>query len=325
MKISKQGGKTLIDIQVLIVDDDSDQAFNLKRSIGKYNSLFLGKLDIFNREIVINYKGIINGKEDITEDTFNGKRAYFDSIEYIEKYLDSIDIILCDFQLLDFDGNKLLQRANAIEVEKGVNVFKVLLSIYLKYQAFQKEVYVDYIIDAKDNDSINNILMKYYEEQILQGKLFGNPHSYSLFYQNKSGKNTFLKREVSECTLKEFEHIHVYYVHSVGQRQNYKFCYLTDEYAINYDTFHTPMSEINHNDLFYMISDNLYVNKLWFADYDVIQNSVKLISPTNKMHIFSLIGLPSRKKSGNLLYDFFSRKKDEFVFPESDLSSFFKF
>lgn len=299
MQVVKLDSTLKVLLSVLIVEDDMDQAFNIKRAVEALVSLCEGKKSIGGYVIEVKYTVSINGITDLKRPEFYGTSAFQNSKAFIESTIDTIDIALCDFDLGGSKGTDLLKYTQEMELKRNVRVYKVLHSVQSDYQKYQKESFVDFVWDSKTTEAICNITLAAFEKNILSTVLFGNPQVYELFYKSY---NSFSFRKKATMLSDEIcRGVPVYqilYIYATG-RGNNRFIYLTDTLEVNENGYSGTIKEIAGNELFIPLSDSLYINKLWYADHDIISNQVKFITPGNKLHILD-IGTIQKKKKHNI-------------------------
>lgn len=325
MKIAPIEKSIELQLTILIIDDDKYQAFNLQENIVNYKSLLNRKRDIFNREISVVYSVIINGTDNLKFEEFDGSKAYNHSVKYLEENIKDIDIILCDYHLMGKEGSDFLKMVYIMEAQNGISIFKVLLSTGSEYQKHQQEKYVNYIFNSKDRDSVNSILFQYFEKNILNIKLMGNPLYYSTFYKENSG-DILSKNDASTLIIKEeIQFIQMHYIHTTKMKENCYFSYLNSNYQIDEKPYSDSLIELNKKEIFFKVTKSLYINMLWYADYDVLKNRIKFISPTNKVCILDIKLLNDSRVQKISLMNLLNLLKTKYEFPDSHLNSFFKF
>ena len=160
MQITKEDNTLTVTIQILIVDDDFHQAFNLKNAIDEYQSIFANRLDINGAFINVVYSSVINGNRATNDINFDGSKSFFQSKRFVDEQLKTIDIILCDFELPGKKGIELLEYTYQKEREILHRIYRVLHSVHTDYQQFQKEPYIDFVCDAKTKDAIKKYTLK---------------------------------------------------------------------------------------------------------------------------------------------------------------------
>lgn len=327
MKVIETELSISITLNVLIVEDDVDQAFNLKSAVECYKSIFQDKPNLKGYKIEVAYRAFINGEEDCKKEDFNGTAAFSNSCKVIEAGLLFFDIVLCDFNLGGAMGTELLKRVFEKEVHSGTRSYKILHSVQTEYQKYQKEHYVDFVWDAKTTKAIHDVTLREFEEKILMPILFGNPVAYNLFY--KTFNNNSFKLLSNEQLHQQAKNISVYnilYIYAIGGGNN-RFKYLTETFEVEEDGYNGPIKEFTGNEFFIPISDALYVNKLWYADSKIIANQIKFITPGNNLHILDIGAIQKKKKhkSGLIKYiaNLLSNKKQNEM-PTFTLADYFR-
>lgn len=328
MKVNVSNGTSQIILSVLIVEDDRDKAFNLRRIIENYSSIFNGWQDFNCNIIMVEYKCIINGIDNLTPILFNGGSSFQDSHVYIEKSGGELDIIFCDHELGSIlgSGDKLLQKTRDFEIANNKRIYKILHSVKSQFQNFQSEIYVDAIYDAKDEETIRTISMPVYEKKILKAILYGNPACYATLY--KDDQFTSTKLHITKI-YKKIPLQNILYIYGGYKKENYYFAYFDDKYEIAIDHYGEAMKVFKENPaLFLEIGRSLYVSKVWFADNEVIANQLKFISSGNQLHLLNINEVEKKNKQKTFIYKILQKTKateKEMRYLSSLIAPFFKF
>lgn len=321
MNTEIDNGNLCITINILIVEDNQDKAFALRRIIEGHQSCYNSKKSIHGNKLSILYSCCINGFKDMLYNDFNGNKAYVLSMEYVTQNVKNIDIILCDNNLHenDNDGNVFLSKISLLEKEFGVRIYKILHSIYPDFQNYQRMPFVDAIYNANQISKEDNMVIKGYEERVLKYVLYGNPGFYPLFYkpiiENEFAVNEQLGRKSSNVLMEK-----ILYVYSSYGRSNYQFKYLNDTYSIAEPLRSSiPISDFD-NEWFFKVADSLYINKLWFAQKDFEDDKIKFITRGDEICILNIAKEFSSKKQKNLFLYYLKnlvkpKKKHELLTP----------
>lgn len=298
MVISNQDGITSVEISVLIVEDNSEQAISLARLVQNYPSIFEGEQSINGTNFEIKYRVNINGKFDFKHtDMFEGKYAYVDSLKYLNENIGQVDLILCDYYLGLKKGNDFLRMVYDLENRYSTRCYKVLHSVMPDYQKFQNQPHVNFIWDGKTKDVIHTITLPRFENDILMPILFGNPQVYSLVYnQRRKAEILFPKLKSAYRQIKGVPVFRILYMHSTEKKGNYNFYYLNELYEKEFGFFSKGSLSTYADALFIKVSDSLYINKLWYADDDSHGNRIKFLSKGDGIIILNINDITDSKR-----------------------------
>lgn len=333
MIISSHDGVIRVEISVLIVEDEIEQAISLARLVESYTSIFESLQSISKSSFEVKYRVLINGKPDFKPtDTFEGKYAYLDSLKYLNESIGQIDLILCDHYLRSQNGNELLKRAYELETICSRKCYKVLHSVKPEYQKFQSEKHVNFVWDAKTRVAIHTVTLPRFEERVLKPIFFGHPQIVDLLHAKAIEEEYSLTEKVfRDLTIRDviFRSL---YMHSTKTVGNNHFYYLNDLFNIHTGHFSKQsLSTIAEYGLFIKVSDSLYINKLWYADHDVFSNRVKFITSGNNIFILDINKIAESKRTKKRghevsLLKYFSdlvKRKDSAAFPDFTLDAYF--
>jgi CheY-like chemotaxis protein len=328
MHFVNQDQQLSITISVLIVEDDWDQAFNIKKSVERYRSVYLDKSYLNKKPIEIEYKAVINGQENLLASDFKGNLAFSMSIEYLNNISSNPDIILCDFDLGNKKGVDILRSVQEIEKAKNIRIYKVLHSVYPEYQKFQKEPFVDFLWDAKTREAIQKITLLNYEQSILTPILFGNPLVYERVYSSFTNYEFALKQNIFEKThIRTIPVYRILCIYSIG-RGNNRFIYTNEAFEICEGGYNGTISEYTSENLFFIkVSDSLYINKLWYADHNIPTECIKFIRQGGSLFTLKIDDITKGRSHDTGLTHHYSKIRKEQIqsdFPEFSLDNFFK-
>lgn len=285
-KVDSNDRNNTIEIQVLIVEDSIEQAKNIKNSIESYQSLFNGKRDIFRNDINVIYKAIINGKSDLTEHEFTSEKAFADSLQYLTAKGSEVDIILCDFDLGNSTGNKLLLQVKNLEKE-NLRWYKVLHSVGWEYQKYQNIEIADFTVDTKNKEAIQEVVLKNFEDIILQTILFGNSKQYAFNYSSQVNQEFKFLGNTKVYFRIQSERI-LFICRNPKYPKKFIIHFLNEDYSITEKVCEESLTSLKELESFLSIGRSLVINKLWIADVDVINNRVRFITPLNQQYIFDV-------------------------------------
>lgn len=275
-----------IEIQVLIVEDSFVQAENIKNSIESYHSIFNGKRDIFRNDINVLYKAIVNGKFNYTEQDFTSETAFADSLLYLKGKGKEVDIILCDFDLGNSKGDEFLLQVKNLE-ENFLRWYKVLHSVGWEYQKYQNANIADFTFDAKNKHAIQEVVLKTFEDTVLQTLLFGNSKQYMLNY-HPSKKYEFKFLSNTSLYFKIPTERILYICRKPKYPKKFIMAYMNEDYSITEKVSEEALTGLKELDTFLSIGRSLVINKLWIGDVSILDNRVKFIRPVNQSYIFDI-------------------------------------
>lgn len=300
---------THVTIYVLIVEDDRDKAFSLKKIIEEYNSIFNDAFDFNGNKLDIKYTCIINGTLNLIYEKFNGDFSFQKSKEFIQCSAKEVDIIFCDYDLGNSMGNgdRFLQLVKEEEARSEKRIYKILHSVKSQFQKFQGEPYINAIYDAKDEDTIREISIPAFEIRILKVLLYGNPSCYDELFKTDETKRLIPNILYSEPLYKQIPLRNILYVYSSGYgKENYYFVYLDEEYNLAEDNHFDSISVFDTN-IFLKMGRSLYISKVWHSDSDAVNNQVKFISFKYELSVLDITKALKRLKQKTLLYEVFSK------------------
>lgn len=317
-------GENILEIKVLIIDDDETQAFLLKKFISKYKTIIRDQTDSFGKELHITYSCIINGDENVTIDTFDGRLAQSHVRSYLYQSPENFDIVLCDYDLIGKEkGDVMLREIMEVEKKNSLRYFKVLLSTKLDYQNFQHESYIDYTFNSKEQNTVTEILLKYYEEKILHVKLFGNPNWYNSFY-DKSERGLSVKDDFNNFKIKKTILLHILVAQTTKKQKSIAYHFINDEWILAESSFAGYLHTLNEHNSFFDLDGSIYFNLLWISDIDLVGNRIKFITPSNKVFEVNLKTFNDKRPIS--IQDFLSENGLTLDhFKTQSLSKFFKF
>ncbi len=302
-KIDEHEHTNTICITVLIVEDSFEQAIGIKNAVESYNSILNNKKDIFRNKMAIEYNTVINGKEELIIEEFMSEEAFNNSLDYLKKHTNTVDIILCDFDLGIKKGNEFLSHAKELEKNSVNRWYRVLHSVGWEYQKFNDMSIVDFQFDAKNKEAIQEVILKTFEEKILITILFGNSTQYRLYYDIEVGNHFRILDRTNKYFRIAFERILAVFS-TPGYHKRFSVYYLSDDYSIKEITSEESLKDLKTSISFVTIGRSLVVNKLWIGDVDIVLNKIKFLRHPNAQYVLNIHKEVAKKKHKTRIIDF---------------------
>ncbi len=183
-------------------------------------------------------------------------------------------------------GNEFLIQAKNIEEGSNFRWYNVLHSIGWEYQKYQDTGIADLTLDSKNREAVQEVILKTFEQKILQSILFGNSEQYELFYISNLNHNFKLRDDIKYSGLR-YERI-LTVCSRPGLDKRFTISYLNEDYSKNDLITEESLKLLKESKCFIEISRGLVVNKLWIGDIDIANNRIKFIRPSNYPFIFNI-------------------------------------
>lgn len=285
-----------MDINILIVDNDLNQAYTICKIVNDYQSKY--RIDGIQYKIKL----------------FDSPFAFGDAWKYLTQSQIEVDIMLIDYELIQGKGTDLFEL-----IKKDLQVYKILHSETAKSLLATRhghKIIYDAYCETKGNIDVEEEL-KIFESEILDIKLYGNKRFRDPNFTNRT-RLTRTKQLPKFGGVLFFDILFAFIDKTIRNKQFIRIFY-RDHTTKKIKTFPRSTHRLTYFEQeksFKRVGPTMVINLLWVASIDAAKKVIRFITLDNSIFefpydpedsCFNLEILPFLSDINNGIPEFFRR------------------